>query len=247
MSTTSFTDGVTLTAASWFNDVDSTAYSVLTGVAGTNTITATGPANYTLSTSRTPVWFIPAATNTGATTLNITPSGGSALTAKNVYFNGAACVGGEIVSGVPTAVYYDGTQFNIVGPTLPATQTQQEAGSATSVFVSPGRQQYHPSAAKGWIKAAVDGTIFGSYNVTSITDSGAGQVAITWGTDFSSTNYCAVASLLFDFAGAAASTLALTVRSSGFAAGSTSLNAVRLSDYTDTDPSGYFCAAFGDQ
>ena len=119
MPTTKIVDGVTQSMASWGNDVDSTAYSVLTGVAGTNTITATGPANYAYAVARTPLYFIPAATNTGATTVNITPSGEAALGAKNVFWNGAACVGGELRINVPVAVIYDGTRFNILGASLP--------------------------------------------------------------------------------------------------------------------------------
>ena len=114
MATQVYTDAVTLTAAAEFNNFDSVAYAVLSGVAGTNTVTATGPANYTYAATRPPVWFIPANTNTGATTLNVTASGGSALGAKSVFWNGAACVGGELRQNVPCAVIYDGTQFHII-------------------------------------------------------------------------------------------------------------------------------------
>ena len=78
MTTQVFVDLVTLTAASWFNDVDKLAYGGLTGVAGTNTITATGSANFALAANAI-VWWVSAGTNTGATAINITPSGGSAL------------------------------------------------------------------------------------------------------------------------------------------------------------------------
>lgn len=54
--------------------------------------------------------FVPDGTNTGATTLAI-----NGLTAKNIFWNGAALVGGELRSGVPVLVEYDGTQFNLVG------------------------------------------------------------------------------------------------------------------------------------
>lgn len=117
MTTQVYTDGVTLTSAAELDKFDTAAYPQLTGVAGTNTITATGPANLGLATSP-PLWFIPANTNTGATTLNITPSGGAALTAKNVFSGGAACVGGELVAGVPAAVVYDGTQYNLLNPAM---------------------------------------------------------------------------------------------------------------------------------
>lgn len=46
-------------------------------------------------------------------------------------------------------------------------------------------------AAKFWIKASGDGTtILDSFNVTSITDTGAGIITVTIDTDFSSANWC---------------------------------------------------------
>lgn len=114
MTTTAFVDGSTLSAASWANDVDTLTYNRLTSPAGTNTITGTGPASMTAYATGQLFSFIPANTNTGATTLNITPSGSSALGAKNVYANNAACIGGEIRANVPVFVFYDGTQFQIL-------------------------------------------------------------------------------------------------------------------------------------
>lgn len=55
--------------------------------------------------------FKAAATNTGATTINV-----NSLGTKNIFYNGAALVGGEIVSGVIYTVVYDGTQFNLTSP-----------------------------------------------------------------------------------------------------------------------------------
>lgn len=78
-----------------------------------------------------------------------------------------------------------------------ATQAQQEAGTDTTVFTSPGRQQYHPSAAKAWVQFdGTAGTISpaGSYNVTSLTDNSTGNYTITWDVDFSGTGYSAVSS-----------------------------------------------------
>lgn len=116
MADTTITDGVTLSAAAWGNDVNSATYNVLSAVAGTNTITATGPSTYTAYATKPVFVLIPANTSTGATTINITPSGGAALGAKNMFCGGAACVGGEIRAGVPCVIVYDGTQFNIIGP-----------------------------------------------------------------------------------------------------------------------------------
>jgi hypothetical protein len=104
---------------------DQTAWGTLTltSVAGTNTITATlatsGSVTFGPTALSTGMKFIlvPANTNTGATTLNITsPNGGSALGAKNVFCAGSACIGGELKQSQPALVEYDGTQFNIIGP-----------------------------------------------------------------------------------------------------------------------------------
>ena len=115
MTTTAFVDGSTLSAAAWANDVDTIIYGSLGSISGTNTITAAGPASMTAYASKQRFWFIPANTNTGATTINITPSGGSALGARNIFNNAAACVGGELVANVPIALIDDGTRLNIIG------------------------------------------------------------------------------------------------------------------------------------
>lgn len=73
-----------------------------------------------------------------------------------------------------------------------ASQAEQEAAASTAKYVTPGRQQYHPSAAKVHIKCDAAGNINYSYNVTSITDNGTGQVTVTIATDFSSASYCVV-------------------------------------------------------
>jgi hypothetical protein len=114
VTTTAFTNNVTLTDAAWFNDADTVVYGYLTGVAGTNTITATGPTSLSAYAAGQRFWFIPANDNTGATTIAIT--GATALSAKNIFCGGAACAGGEIQQNVPCLIIYDGTQFNIVGP-----------------------------------------------------------------------------------------------------------------------------------
>lgn len=84
------------------------------------------------------------------------------------------------------------------GPTGPsasasaATQDEQEAAASTSVFATPGRQQYHPSAAKAWVKIAwVSGTptATASHNISSLTDNGTGDVTVNFTTAFSSANY----------------------------------------------------------
>lgn len=233
--------------ATWYGQASGKMPEGLTSIAGTNTITATGPSAMAAYAANQRFILIPAGTNTGATTLNITPSGASALGAKNVYFNGAACAGGEIIIGVPVVVVYDGTQFQIVGPSLPATQTQQEAAATNGVFVTPGRQQFHPSACKGWAEADSAGAVAASYNLTSVTDDGVGLITFTWGTDFSSTAYCAVASIKIDFGAAAATTYAIGIDNTNFMAGATHCTAARVSDGALIDPNHWMIVAFGDQ
>lgn len=70
--------------------------------------------------------LIPGANNSGATTLAL--NGGAA---KNVYANGVACAGGELTSGVPALLWYDGIKFNIVGQAKKPTRTTLTSGSGT--------------------------------------------------------------------------------------------------------------------
>lgn len=75
-----------------------------------------------------------------------------------------------------------------------ASQAEMESASSTTVYVSPGRTQYHPGVAKAWCMFNGTGTpaMVVSHNVdSSITDTGTGNYTITWTTDFSSADYVA--------------------------------------------------------
>ena len=74
-----------------------------------------------------------------------------------------------------------------------ATQAEQETATATTPYVSPGRQQYHQSAAKAWGLVNFAAAITVSYNITSLTDDGAGLIGVVIATDFSSANWCGLA------------------------------------------------------
>lgn len=78
-----------------------------------------------------------------------------------------------------------------------ATQAEQEAASSVAVAVSPGRQQYHPSAAKAWVRFDGTGTLAvgASYNVSSVTDNSAGNYTVNFTTNFSSGEFAIAASL----------------------------------------------------
>jgi hypothetical protein len=70
--------------------------------------------------------------------------------------------------------------------TTAASQAQMEAGSATDVFVTPGRAQYHESAAKAWGQDGDTGVLASPYyNLTSMGKNSTGDYTITYDVDFS--------------------------------------------------------------
>lgn len=135
------------------------------------------------NTSGFGVGFMGRAINLGAGTVTITPTTST--------IGGAASV--ALATGQSVEFVSDGTNY-IVGSTqnvLAATQAQQETGSSTAVYTSPGTQQYHTSASKAWVMFNGTGTvaILASYNVSSITDNGTGDYTVNFTTSFSSANY----------------------------------------------------------
>lgn len=123
-----------------------------------------------------------------------------------------------------------------------ATQANQEAASSIINPVTPGVQQFHPSAAKCWAYTTVSGgtpTLQTSYNITSITDSGVGLLTITINVDFSSANWASLFTVQ-------ASGVQTYVYESTHAAGSTTIQAV---DNTGAvrDPAAYSFHGDGDQ
>ena len=75
-----------------------------------------------------------------------------------------------------------------------ATQADQETATSVVTAVSPGRQQYHPSAAKFWVTytSVTTTTILRSYNVASLTDGGVGFTTVNITIYFSGANYSVV-------------------------------------------------------
>ena len=79
-----------------------------------------------------------------------------------------------------------------------ATQAQQETGTSTIVFVTPGRQHFHPGHPKCWAFATVavgTPTLAASYNITSITDTATGRLTVTIATDFADANWACLSSI----------------------------------------------------
>ena len=122
-----------------------------------------------------------------------------------------------------------------------ATQAEMEAASSTTVNVTPGRTQYHPGVAKGWVKFDMSGSDSGtgssSYNVTGLTDQGTGDWDITWGTDFSGAHYSITAT---------GSEFHSAERSGASAAGVTTINAYN-SSHAAVDDGRMHVTVHGDQ
>jgi len=65
-----------------------------------------------------------------------------------------------------------------------------EAETAETTYISPDRAKYSPGIAKAWCDIADPGTLnTPSYNVASITDTGAGDRTVVFTTSFSTTVY----------------------------------------------------------
>jgi hypothetical protein len=97
-------------------------------------------------------------------------------------------------TAVPTKnAVYDKIQTLGGGGFTAATQADQEAASSVLVGVTPGRQQYHPSANKAWVTftSVTTTAITASYNVSSLTDNGVGDTTVNFTVAFSSANYAA--------------------------------------------------------
>lgn len=193
--------------------------------------------NRTIEVDATPWRWIVFNNTSGAytVTFKVTGQTGLAITqgkSKVVYCNGTDTADGySDLAAVPSA----------------ATQSDQETATSTATFVSPGRQQFHPSAVKGWCKADFAGNAAGAYNVSSVSDLGVGVIGVNWNTDFSSTAYAAVANGILDPGATAATTPLAVLGNTNYAAGSSYIVTVVLSTYGAVDLNYATVIACGDQ
>jgi hypothetical protein len=122
-----------------------------------------------------------------------------------------------------------------------ATAAEMETATDVVRAVTPGRLHNHPGVAKFWAYVTVSGgvpTLQTSYNVTSITDTSAGQLTVTIATDFSSANWACVPAIY--------GVTVLGPRVDAQAAGSVQIGALTgASSYAD--PTAWGVAGFGDQ
>jgi hypothetical protein len=146
-------------------------------------------------------------------------------------------------------IHYDsnGAPYPSVGNV--ASQAEQEAGTATDKYVSPGRQHFHPSACKAWVTAGTTGNILASYNITSLTDTGTGDIAVTIANDFSSALYAvSMAVQRINSTAAEANCRVGTIKTASLAAGSFSMDCWDTTATTNVikDPTTWHATAFGD-
>lgn len=121
-----------------------------------------------------------------------------------------------------------------------AVQSELETGTDVVRAVTPGRQHFHPSAAKGWVKFDTDATIRASRNVTSVVKDSTGLWTITWADDFSTAHYAVVVTAI----GSVASYVPGTGTPS---AGTVQVWCANGSTGSATDPSvGMMVVAYGD-
>lgn len=110
---------------------------------------------------------------------NITTAAGDTAAFQSLGSGNWRCLFYQTASGAPLG-----------GSTTAATQAQMETATSTTVFVTPGRTQYHPGVAKAWVTfVGSSGSILASSNVASITRNGTGDYTVTFTTAFSSANY----------------------------------------------------------
>lgn len=167
----------------------------------------------------------------------------------DIIYAASASTWARLPIGTASQVLIGGTtpSFATV-PFTAATQAQQETGTSTTAPVTPGRQQYHPSAAKAW--CMFNGTTAGTnaptagYNVTNVTRNATGDYTVTFTTAFSSGNYCIQANgARSDGAGIVCVGLNSPT---GMSAGSCNINAL-LQNGSAHDPNPCMFLAFGDQ
>lgn len=127
-----------------------------------------------------------------------------------------------------------------------ADQTLMEAGTSLTSFTTPGKQQFHPSAAKAWVRWNSAATIAASYNISGITVPGTGQYVISYTVAFSSVNYAIACSTGVNTGGG--NVLWMSAHSNTATPAAGSCRVITVSNSTTADASDFnFFSAFGDQ
>ena len=241
---TSFITGVVPTAADFNGDHD-TVYSEVNGSLSNVNISASAA----IAGSKISPAFTSDASVTTGTPCQFWTESDEAADAQRWY----ACVSGGTwglttrtdagaIQATPIQINRSTGVITFVDAMI-ATQAQMETATSLVTIVTPGRTQYHPGVAKGWGKFNLVAGIVVSYNVASLTDTGAGQVTISWNTDFSGSDYVIIGTAQNTDS---SSRCVMVSNSTTPTAGATLMNSENCSG-TLTDPVLWHVVAFGDQ
>lgn len=130
----------------------------------------------------------------------------------------------------------------------PAVKSDQVTATNNLLPVVPAVQQFHPSAAKTWVRFTVSGgvvTASTGYNVNTVTRTGAGVFQILFITAFTTASYAVqVTAMSTDPTNAAIQPIC-SVRT--LATGSVTINSVTSSSPAYTDFAEYYVVCFGTQ
>jgi hypothetical protein len=236
----------------WDNDLDCLAALATTGTikrTGTGTCSAGAIALTDLATGTqdTVIGYFGATTGAAAAVPNCANSLTYSTTTHTFGCNSSAGTG--TVTSVATAGLASGGPITASGTVTVtgAVKSDQTTATSTSVAVTPAVQQNHPSAVKAWVNftgSTTNGaqTVNGSYNVTSVSRTSAGNYTVTFAVAFANTSYACISSTY------AAGAVNAFGSFSSLATGSINANFVNLlgpSAYDPTLGAGVVC--FGSQ
>ena len=144
----------------------------------TKTASAVNYLTLTNSITGNPV-LITAAGDDANVGINLVPKGSGAVKLSGLAY--------PVADGSASQVMYtNGSGTLAFGTPNISTQAQMEAATSSTTYVAPSVMQYHPGVAKAWLYATVGAVITASYNIASITDTGAADWTVVIATDFSS-------------------------------------------------------------
>ena len=145
-------------------DIQQSRFTVAEGISGINTILGTlTPAPVAYEAGMV-IRFKANSANTGACTLNL-----NTLGAKAVQWQGSALVGGEILANTWVEVVYDGTQFQLVNPSVAVDIYGRDvAGSNTITATGSPNPGAYSAGMKVWFKAAAENTGPVTFNLNSL-------------------------------------------------------------------------------
>lgn len=212
-------DATALQDAITAKQVQNSSATLLASVAGTNTITASATPTPGAYASGQKFVLVPAVTNTGATTVNV-----SSLGAKNIFWNGAACVGGELRASIPALIEYDGTQFHIIA----------NGFNAPFLDTHPVVQGSADSTKK--VRFEADGITTGTTRVLTVPDRDL-TIGVTLGTEQATTSGTSI-----DFTGIPAGVRRITLNFAGVSTNGTANLLIQLGDSGGVEATGYLGA-----